>query len=451
MGKKSFAVGAKVWAKVRGYPPWPARIEKDKGAAKYEVFFYGTYESATCKRDDIWDFTPETKEKFGKQKNKKGFTEGLFEIENNPDIQTAEKLMALEAAGASPAAQPAEPEPEPPVVGTPVAPLDDTPKAPKKTTPAAPKRGTKRRAEESPPVPAATPPPSKQARTAAASPVPPTPDTAEKLSRSGRVIKPKKFDDEIVKEEAETPAKTKKEPRKMWVQVKATGDMIEINLDKDRPLAFESKEAEIQWEKVTAKNALKFKEKVESGQFIPDEIRKKLEQKLNRSPEEEEILKKERELGNKKEKIKWLQIEHRLIDLDYTIKQSLHFEKPEMEACLEALAELGTLALTPLMLKKQPDIVTTIRKLRKYVGPQAASEAKTNEDITSRAQDIRLKANQVFMKLQSTFTTPEGANFWEAFENQVTAFKNATQGLDRKKLLSLVADPTGEAGTKSKK
>ena len=26
--------------------------------------------------------------------------------------------------------------------------------------------------------------------------------------------------------------------------------------------------------------------------------------------------------------------------------------------------------ITPLMLKKQPDIVTTIRKLRKYIGPQ---------------------------------------------------------------------------------
>lgn len=89
----------------------------------------------------------------------------------------------------------------------------------------------------------------------------------------------------------------------MWVQVKATGDMIEINLDKDRPVSFESKEAEIQWEKVTAKNALKFKDKVESGQFIPDEIRKKLEQKLNRTPEEEEILRKERELSNKKEKV----------------------------------------------------------------------------------------------------------------------------------------------------
>ena len=40
---------------------------------------------------------------------------------------------------------------------------------------------------------------------------------------------------------------------------------------------------QVQWERATANNALKFKESVESGQFIPEEIRKKLEQKVNRN------------------------------------------------------------------------------------------------------------------------------------------------------------------------
>ena len=39
--------------------------------------------------------------------------------------------------------------------------------------------------------------------------------------------------------------KKKQDPRKMWVQVKATGDMLEINLDKDRPVKFDSKDAEV--------------------------------------------------------------------------------------------------------------------------------------------------------------------------------------------------------------
>jgi hypothetical protein len=89
----------------------------------------------------------------------------------------------------------------------------------------------------------------------------------------------------------------------MWVQVKATSDTVEISLDKNKPVSFNSKEAEIEWDKQTARNALKFKELVETGQFIPDEIRQKLEAKTNRSPQEEEILKNEKLLSNRKEKV----------------------------------------------------------------------------------------------------------------------------------------------------
>lgn len=69
--KKVFHVGDKVFAKVRGYPAWPARVEEHlsgTGAnAKFRVFFYGTYESATVKRDDLWPFDDDSKEKFGEK------------------------------------------------------------------------------------------------------------------------------------------------------------------------------------------------------------------------------------------------------------------------------------------------------------------------------------------------------------------------------------------------
>jgi hypothetical protein len=37
----------------------------DEKATKYSVFFYGTYETATVRRDEIWPYNDETKEKFG--------------------------------------------------------------------------------------------------------------------------------------------------------------------------------------------------------------------------------------------------------------------------------------------------------------------------------------------------------------------------------------------------
>ena len=73
-----------------------------------------------------------------------------------------------------------------------------------------------------------------------------------------------------------------------------------------RPVKFDSKDAEIQWEKATAKNALKFKQSVESGEFIPEEIRKKIEAKSVRTDKEEELLKKEKVLACRKEKVRKL-------------------------------------------------------------------------------------------------------------------------------------------------
>lgn len=433
-----FNSGDRVFAKVRGYPAWPARVVKavDEKNSKYNVFFYGTYETAVVKKDELWIYSPETLAKYGKQK-RKGFAEGLYEIENNPDIATVEALPPLEAEEPLPEQQPDD---DTSVDESSTVVVEESGAGQKK-------RPAKRKASEST---AQTPPATKMQKV-----------DEEKTSRSGRVIKPKKFGDATANpgDSATTPTsstrraltaeesggKKKAEPRKMWVQVKGTGDMIEINLDKDRPSKFDSKEAEVQWERATAKNALKFKEKVESGLFVPDEIRRKLEQKVNRTPQEEEILLKDKQLSNRKEKVRWLKVEQRLVDLDIALKMSLHYLNPEMEKCLELLTELHTLAVTPLMLKKQPEVVTTIRKLRKYIGPQEPHpDQKVNDEWVTLVEKIRLKANAVFSHFQSGFAVPEGINFGTHFDDKVNEFREATKELDRDAVLHMVADPTEE-------
>ncbi len=134
--KRTFDVGARVFAKVRGYPAWPARVESVQGGGKYGVFFYGTYESAVVKAPEMWPFDETSKNKFGEsgyfrsaegscarvdnplfiagKQKRKGFAEALYEIQNNPEIRTAEQLMEMELGKLGENEQEPPQEPPPP-------------------------------------------------------------------------------------------------------------------------------------------------------------------------------------------------------------------------------------------------------------------------------------------------------------------------------------------------
>ncbi|KAG8293731.1 hypothetical protein J6590_010718 [Homalodisca vitripennis] len=82
----AFAAGDRVFAKVKGFPPWPARItdivDQDKNTF-YNVEFYGTHESAKLKSSDLC-FYLQNKAKFGKPKTKNfKFNKALQEIEQS--------------------------------------------------------------------------------------------------------------------------------------------------------------------------------------------------------------------------------------------------------------------------------------------------------------------------------------------------------------------------------
>jgi len=303
-------------------------------------------------------------------------------------------------------------------------------------------------------------------------PLPSTPTTPaasatneEKTSRSGRVIKPKKFEDEkesenqknaMVAEEdvittpsvatppvAKPLSPVKKSDRKMWVQIKATSDSIEINMDKDRPLSFESRADEVEWDRIAAKNALRLKKLVESGQYIPPEILQKLQSKVNRTPEEEAILKHNIEISNIKEKVRWMKMEKRIVDLDIAIRSALHHEEPDMARSLILISELHSLAIQPLMLKKLPNIVMTLRKVRKYIGPKIQqSDPKLHEKRLEDMQKIRLTAETAYKKIQSLFNAPPDVSFSKYFQKMVDEFHVATKDYEKEELFQLLVDPT---------
>jgi len=529
-----FQTNDRIFAKVKGYPAWPACVTgpTDAKGTRYKVYFYGTYETAVVKREEMWNFNEKTKEKFGKQK-RKGFAEAIDEIENRPEVGylTEEVLPAVNEAleggtsgdtilepedpvlDASAVEEPKETiitKAEEPVTAPEAAPSPipgPAPAPPAKSAVTQPaKKAAKRKAPETgddSPAPApvakqaklntSTPVATKQPKskvktetstpvakpikavatsTPTVTPLPSTPTTPaasatneEKTSRSGRVIKPKKFEDEkesenqknaMVGEEdvvttpsvatppvAKPLSPVKKSDRKMWVQIKATSDSIEINMDKDRPLSFGSGADEVEWDRIAAKNALRLKKLVESGQYIPPEILQKLQSKVNRTPEEEAILKHNIEISNIKEKMRWMKMEKRIVDLDIAIRSALRRGEPDMARSLILISELHSLAIQPLMLKKLPNIVMTLRKVRKYIGPKTTqSDPKIHEKRLEDMQKIRLTSETTYKKFQSLFNVPPDVNFSKYFQKTVDEFQLATKDYDKEELFQLLVDPT---------
>jgi len=84
--KKVFKINDKVFAKIRGYPAWPAMVSGVKADTpsrlRYNVYFYGTGERAECKPEDLCPYE-ENKFKLGKPNKRKYFAEALLQIEDS--------------------------------------------------------------------------------------------------------------------------------------------------------------------------------------------------------------------------------------------------------------------------------------------------------------------------------------------------------------------------------
>nr|CAI5861204.1 unnamed protein product [Callosobruchus analis] len=77
--KIEFKENDKVFAKIKGYPAWPARVVSKDGK-KYTVQFYGTGETGVIKEGDLFYYI-KNKEKFQKPLKRKDYTDAFTEIE----------------------------------------------------------------------------------------------------------------------------------------------------------------------------------------------------------------------------------------------------------------------------------------------------------------------------------------------------------------------------------
>ncbi|KAI9531417.1 hypothetical protein NQZ68_041628, partial [Dissostichus eleginoides] len=83
-----FKQGDLVFAKMKGFPHWPARVCQCDGGGRNKripVYFFGTHQIGTIPPENIVPYVG-NKLKFGSGVRIKGFTEGMWEIQNTPAV-----------------------------------------------------------------------------------------------------------------------------------------------------------------------------------------------------------------------------------------------------------------------------------------------------------------------------------------------------------------------------